>query len=217
MILLETCCQIKRPYRPRPSLKFDGIGGRILNMSRNPIVVVTGPSGSGKTTLCNYLVENYGFTKPRTCTTRAPRAEEDQDAYIFMTREEFQNKIKRGEMAEYVEAFGNYYGSQLMSFASDTKIAVPLNAEGARTIKRMFPTRAIVMMLNISRETMLQRITRRSFIEQEQLLSRISDFESGYKHAPYDYVINSDQSIKDVRRNVDEIIHRMGNCIHCGC
>ena len=168
------------------------------------ILVLTGPSGSGKTTLCNYLVAKYGFTQPRTCTTRKPRSEEDQNSYIFLDRAEFESKIHNDEMIEYVEAFGNYYGSPIGSFNTNQNIVIPLTASGARIIKEKYPNSAKIIKLNISKETMVRRILNRSPIDPNQLNMRMNELNE--PESQYDYSINSNEPIDSVCRTLDQIL-----------
>ena len=45
-------------------------------------------------------------------TTRKPRgAEVDGQNYHFVSREEFEAMLARGEFLEHAEVFGNYYGT----------------------------------------------------------------------------------------------------------
>lgn len=81
-------------------------------MERGLCVVITGPTASGKTTVANALVELFpGSAKFVTSTTRAPReGEVDGVDYHFLTRDEFEKGIARGEFLEWEENYGNYYG-----------------------------------------------------------------------------------------------------------
>ena len=76
------------------------------------LFVVSAPSGTGKTTLCENLRATPDFIYSVSCTTRPPRpGEVDGVDYHFLSREDFQRKIDRGEMLEYAEVHGNYYGT----------------------------------------------------------------------------------------------------------
>lgn len=74
------------------------------------ILTITGPSCAGKSTLENLLVER-GLSKAISTTTRLPRAGEvDGEAYYFVTKEQFLNALRAGEMVEHIELGGNHYG-----------------------------------------------------------------------------------------------------------
>jgi guanylate kinase len=77
------------------------------------LLVVSAPSGAGKSTLCNRLVEKFpGMTYSVSCTTRAPRGEEkNHEHYHFISKEEFRERVGRGEFLESAEVHGNFYGT----------------------------------------------------------------------------------------------------------
>ena len=83
-------------------------------MKKGLLVVVSGPAGSGKGTVNGMLLETKEYVYSVSATTRAPRpGEEDGVNYHFITREEFEERIKEGKMLEYTEYCGNYYGTPL--------------------------------------------------------------------------------------------------------
>ena len=82
-------------------------------MSKGVLVVVSGFSGSGKGTIMKRLLEkydNYGLSI--SATTRQPREGETHGKeYFFQTTEEFEEMIKQGQLIEYAQYVGNYYGT----------------------------------------------------------------------------------------------------------
>ena len=81
-------------------------------MKRGILVVISGFSGAGKGTIMKELIKQYDYFLSVSATTRSPRENEvhGQD-YYFHTREEFQNMIDQGELVEWAEYVGNYYGT----------------------------------------------------------------------------------------------------------
>ena len=77
------------------------------------LVVISGPSGTGKDTIVNELLKmNKKVWVSISCTSREPRGtEEDGKDYYYLTREEFERKIKENNFLEYAEYAGNYYGT----------------------------------------------------------------------------------------------------------
>ena len=77
------------------------------------LLVVSGPSGAGKGTICQILREqlpDLGYSI--SVTTRQPRVGEvDVKSYFFKTVPEVQEMIAKGELLEYAEVYGNYYGT----------------------------------------------------------------------------------------------------------
>ena len=78
------------------------------------LVVLSGPSGVGKTSICKRLAEDERVVLSVSATTRPPRPGEVHGReYFFLSREAFEEKIRRGAFVEYNEVFGNgvLYGS----------------------------------------------------------------------------------------------------------
>ncbi len=111
------------------------------------IIVLAGKTGSGKDTICNALLEasaegelNNRIDKIITTTTRQPReGEVDGREYNFITNDEFEEKIKNGEIFEYREYDSSngkvYYGSEKIDlFAKDRRgdYITILDLEGAK-------------------------------------------------------------------------------------
>lgn len=77
------------------------------------VVILSGPSGVGKTTV-SMILEKEGFKRGVSVTSRPKRpGEKDANDYFFVTKEEFLEKIENKDFLEYVEIFGNFYGSSL--------------------------------------------------------------------------------------------------------
>ena len=82
-------------------------------MERPLLIAVSAPSGTGKTTLCNRLVaERSEIEYSISCTTRAPRGEEQDGVdYYFLSDREFKKRVRRGEFLEHANVHGNRYGT----------------------------------------------------------------------------------------------------------
>ena len=81
---------------------------------RGLLIVLSGPSGVGKGTVRKALFEmpEQEFVYSVSMTTRKPRpGEVDGEDYYFVTHEEFERQIKNGNLLEYAEFVGNYYGT----------------------------------------------------------------------------------------------------------
>ena len=128
-------------------------------MTRN-LYCIIGPSGSGKTTLAEHLAK-HGYREAKSYTTRACRGGDDVNSYKFVTEDFFMQMVSRGEMLEYVEYDGCYYGTHLLSLLSSDFIIIEL--EGARTLRRKYKERPIrVIGLNASTDALEARLSTRS-------------------------------------------------------
>ena len=76
-------------------------------------LVISAPSGCGKSTLIDMLLQEYhDLVYSISCTTRAPRGEEEDGLdYHFKTRARFEELIREDAFIEYAEVHGNYYGT----------------------------------------------------------------------------------------------------------
>jgi guanylate kinase len=76
-------------------------------------IVMSAPSGCGKTTLIDMLLQEYpDLQYSISCTTRAPRGEEEDGIdYHFMTQERFRELLAENAFLEHAEVHGNYYGT----------------------------------------------------------------------------------------------------------
>ena len=106
------------------------------------LFVVSAPSGTGKSTLCESLRATPDFIYSISCTTRAPRkGEENGVDYHFLSREDFQQRIGRGEMLEYAEVHGNYYGTLKETvkeaLEQGTDVLLDIDVQGAAAIRKI--------------------------------------------------------------------------------
>lgn len=81
--------------------------------SLEQIYVVSAPSGAGKTTLNRRLVAAHPDVEISVSLTTRKRRSGEQDGvhYYFVSKQEFQKQIDSGEMLEWAEVHGNYYGT----------------------------------------------------------------------------------------------------------
>lgn len=109
------------------------------------LFVVTGPSGAGKDSVIAKAREmGLSFATVTTTSTRAMRpGESEGNPYFFVTREEFENKIKNGEMIEWAEVYGYLYGSTREDVEHTVKknpvVVLKVDPQGARTFKSLLP------------------------------------------------------------------------------
>ncbi|ETO26558.1 hypothetical protein RFI_10581 [Reticulomyxa filosa] len=119
--------------------------------------VVCGPSGVGKGTLLTYLKQYYtnAFAVSVSHTTRQPRpGEVNGETYHFVSREQFEQGISRGEFVEYADVHGNWYGTSkqaLRDVADRKKIALlEIDVQGAQNIKKLSGVKAFYLFITMT-------------------------------------------------------------------
>jgi guanylate kinase len=138
--------------------------------------VITGPSGVGKGTLIQRLLERCpGIELSVSATTRAPReGERPGREYHFLTREEFNERVERGEFVEHAEYAGNRYGtlrSELERQASG--IVLEIDLQGARQIRETLPQAMQVFIAPPSIEDLRERLEGRGSDSPDEIARRL--------------------------------------------
>ncbi|MGN0669549.1 MAG: guanylate kinase [Oscillospiraceae bacterium] len=177
-------------------------------MEKGLLFVVSAPAGCGKDTILGELfkkTDKAGYAV--SATTRAPREGEiDGVHYHFLTRDDFSEKIKRGEVLEYTEYCGNFYGTLKKSvddlILSGKDAVLKIEVEGAMNIKKMFPEACLVFILPPSLEILEKRLRGRGTETEEKIRERTLQAKNELAFAKnYDYlVVNDDlsEAVEDV-------------------
>ena len=104
------------------------------------VLVIAGPSAVGKTTVMKRILELYPeFELVRSATTRTKRLDAHESEYIYLSVEEFKNRVSNGKMLEYTEFGGNFYGtpaSEIERIFGEGKIPLLiLDINGVKSLK----------------------------------------------------------------------------------
>ncbi|MBO5883830.1 MAG: guanylate kinase [Clostridia bacterium] len=159
------------------------------------MLVISGPAGSGKGTVNNHLLETGDFVYSVSATTRPPRPGEiNGKNYHFITREEFEKRIKSGDMLEYTEYCTNLYGTPKKEaeevLASGKNLILEIEVEGAANVKAKYPDAVLILLLPPSFEIQEQRLRNRGTETEEKILLRLARTKEELKSSDiYDYVV----------------------------
>lgn len=164
------------------------------------LIVLSGPSGAGKDALLTRLRETaYPLEYVTTLTTRPKRANErDNIDYHFVSSDSFQEMIKNGELLEWANVYGNWYGvprkpvKEALDSGQDTIVKVDI--QGADTIKKIAPEAVFIFLMPPSLEELNMRLTQRRTESPFDLARRIETAreEIAQLHL-FDYVIVSNR------------------------
>jgi guanylate kinase len=160
------------------------------------VFIISAPSGSGKSTLVARMMANDARLRfSVSYTTRKPRGHERPgESYIYISREEFQTRLRNGEFLEHAEVFGNLYGTHrevLEQAKSEGKdLILDIDVQGARQLKQSIPEAVTVFILPPSRDVLEQRLRSRSEDLEEVIQRRLRDAaEEIRNYRQYDYVL----------------------------
>jgi len=184
----------------------------IKSNKKGMLIVISGPSGCGKDTVVKELMKNNNnLWLSISCTSRQPREKEiNGKDYFFLTKEEFEAKIKTNDLLEYAEYAGNYYGTPKSEIKEklDAGIDVVLIIEiqGALKIKELLPETLFIFILPPSMKELKNRLLGRNTESKEKAIER---FKTAYKEinevTKYNYVIVNDV-IETAANKINSII-----------
>lgn len=170
-----------------------------MKMNKGILFVISAPSGCGKGTILKEIferVDNLHYSV--SATTRKPReGEVDGVNYYFLSREEFEDKIRLGGMFEYAEFCGNYYGTPkekvFEKLDAGVNVILEIETVGAMKVKEAYPDAVMIFILPPSVKTLKDRLIGRG-TETEDVINRrvgeaAAEIAKAYK---YDYVIIND-------------------------
>lgn len=183
-------------------------------MKKGLLVIISGPAGSGKGTIVKRVRELAPFDFSVSATTRKPRVGEEEGVhYYFVTKEEFEKKIADGEMLEYAQYVGNYYGTPKKpvekALAEGKNIILDIEVKGALQVKEKMPEAVMIYVLPPDYETLLARIRGRGTETEEIIQKRMTEARTEIKTFPkYDYVvINRENGIDEAANDILSILH----------
>lgn len=179
---------------------------------RGRLYVISGPSGAGKSTLVAQLLkrlDNVYFSV--SATTREPRrGERDGKDYIFVSHDRFKEMIDRGELLEYAEYVGNYYGTpaapcdEMLERGRD--VILDIETQGASQVMRLRPDAITMFLFPGSFGTLEERLRLRSTDSEEKIRARLAQARIECQRAGmYKYIIINDR-VETAAEEVEAII-----------
>ena len=141
------------------------------------VFVITGPSGVGKGTLIRALRERVPELELAvSATTRDPRAgERDGVDYHFLSDEEFEDRVRRGDFVEHARYSGRRYGTlrQELERRAGRPVLLEIEVQGARQVREAMPEVVQVFIAPPSEEALRTRLIGRGTDSPEQVQARL--------------------------------------------
>ncbi len=184
----------------------------IKTSGRGNLIVISGPSGAGKDSIVEGLLKiNNKVWLSVSATTRSPRGnEQDGVEYFFLTKEEFEQKIKQNELLEYAIYNDNYYGTpkdKIIEKLNDGyDVILVIEIQGAIKVKELIKEAIFIFVLPPSLEELKRRLINRNTEDREKILNR---FKTAYNEinevTKYNYVVINDK--------LDEAIEKVNSIL----
>ena len=180
---------------------------------RGVLFVFSGPSGVGKGTLKAKLFEEFAerIVYSVSATTRGPReGEVDGKDYFFISRQEFERRVKNNEFLEHAEFAGNCYGTprayveKLLD--SGMNVVLEIDVQGALQVMKSMPECVSVFILPPSFEELEHRLRGRGTETEEKIRERLETAKRELPYAPqYDYQIVNGGDIEAAYQSLREV------------
>jgi guanylate kinase len=162
-------------------------------------VVISAPSGAGKTSiLFMFLKRHPEVVFSVSITTRPPRAGEKEGLnYHFVSPAEFESLRDRGELLEWNQVHGNWYGTLRKPFREAIEggktVIFDTDPIGALNIRKAFPEAVLVFIVPRSPDVLRDRLARRNTETPEHIEQRLAAYPAEIaRMAEYDYIIIND-------------------------
>ena len=160
------------------------------------LFVLSAPSGAGKDTVINALKQQgMDFYVVASVTTRAPRpGESEGKPYHFVSLEKFEQLMAQGELLEYANVHGNWYGQPRQAIRDNLRagrdVLLKIDVQGAATIRRKVPEAIFIFLVPSSLEELAERLTNRHTETEAERTRRLTDARKELAEKDwYDYVI----------------------------
>ncbi len=183
---------------------------------KGKLFVITAPSGAGKTTIRNYLLKNHpDLYFSVSATTRQPRPGEIiHKDYHFMTPEEYDKHLEKGNFLENAEVFGNYYGTLKQPIVDRLEkginVLLDVDTKGARQVKEKIPEAVLIFIEPPSMEELERRLRSRGTECEEVICKRLreAEFEMAQRDF-FDYRVVNDV-LETAQKEIENILYPKG-------
>lgn len=164
------------------------------------LFVISAPSGAGKTSLVAEMLRNDEKLGVSVSHTTRPMRDGEQNGvnYHFVSREEFEAMIGRGDFLEHADVFGNYYGTSHVwvreALATGRDVILEIDWQGAEQVRRLMPECVSIFIVPPSASILRERLTGRGTDSSEVVERRLAEAVEECRHAvEFDYLVVNDR------------------------
>ncbi len=174
------------------------------------LIVISGPSGVGKGTVRKALFnrEGHNLVYSISMTTRKPREGEKNGVdYYFVTSDQFKKEIEKGNLLEYAQFVGNFYGTPYdkveEQIEKGNEVVLEIEVQGAMQVKAKKPDAVFIFIAPPSFKALEERLRIRGTESEEVIKERLDKASRELMQAAsYDYIVVND----DVNNAADKIM-----------
>jgi len=185
------------------------------NERKGKVVVISGPSGVGKSTITARVGEHLSDVYVSVSATTRPKAENETDGrnYWYISRQEFEERVKKGDFLEYAEVFGNLYGTlkeKVIEQLSKGKVVIlEIDVQGGEQIKQAYPDAAMIFIVPPSQRDLAERMKNRGRENGKDAETRLeladNEIAAAWQH--YNHIVINDE----LEQAVQEVIQIIKN------
>jgi len=182
----------------------------------NLLVIISGPSGVGKSEIAHRLlaIKDLKISENISFTTRSPRQNEiNGQHYNFISRNQFETKIKANEFLEFIEYNGDYYGTDTNSFKKlllFQNVLLVIDYRGFQKIKRIWGSKYPIVAFFLrppTWEKLIANLKKRGANNELEIKKRvkIAQKELAFSNE-YDYILEVNDNFAEVVKEISEKI-----------
>ena len=172
----------------------------MVDQLNGKLLIVAAPSGTGKSALVAKLKKDFSDIHESISYTTRPkrRGERHGQHYFFVNLEEFETLKLGGELLEWAQVHGHFYGTSKQFVEKQLKkghfLLFDLDIQGVEAMKRHFGPKAIAVFITPpSMEVLQKRLKKRGTESQENIAIRMANAEKEMlKKDEFDYCFVND-------------------------
>ncbi len=177
---------------------------------KGKVVILSGPSGVGKSTVCKEVVKRIKDAHLSVSVTTRPKGEGEVDGrdYWFISKEQFERRMKEGSFLEYAEVFGHLYGTPKdkidEALHRGHSVILEIDVQGGKQAKVIYPDAIMIFILPPSQKELAERMNVRGREDAEAAEERLdgagTEIAAAWQY--YDNMVIND----DLEQAVNEVV-----------